>query len=452
MFRIKTDVRQYTCETRDKVVRLIRNWVIRPNDEIYNEDEQTWEPIGEHDLFVSTFREMEKAEEGVAETVVSPDIEEEDEASAPEVDQDGSPEDGSDGETSDPDEATEVTGSEQPYQADETDGDQEASDDQLEPPTVPEGVTTGREQTDSDEITVMTEETLDTVLEDDQQDGDIQAANAPSADPRDDLQTDMVDAEVSTSEEPSSDAEGVEPDEPTEPQAQQPSGEAYDESDRTDDEAVLSLDGREVTESESDAVDEAESNAVTSREDLPEEVFATNRMESHPDGDDSTAESEESTAASAEDAGESDEQEWDEILQRLRDTDELDGEEIDQIAESRDDLAISRDDPASDETTDQTEDYYGASGGYDWELPGYVAPTPADREHGLHAEAVTEADKDAVFPYPGPKQKDNVQTRSFNLGADSERDQASVAYKAEIVRILAIVFVIAVILVMLLSL
>jgi len=374
MFRIKTDVRQYTCESRDKVVRLIRNWVIRPSDVIYNREADEWEPIGEHPEFVETFREMEKAEEGVAETVVTPDVDE-----TGEVD-DGAKE--GDDETGDGDE---VTGN---------DEETASSGERPDPPTAPEGVTSGREYADSDEITVMTEETLDSVLEEQpEKDGDahgeINAANR-SEERRDDLGDDVPEGDESGDDEP------------------------------VDDEEPLELD--EVGE-------EVEADEVTSREDLPEEVFATDRMDKKPfieetsaggdsdaSGNDRTDDPEEGPS-SPED---SDAEEWDEILQKLRDTDELDGEELDRIEETREEIPLGRDEPRDEEPTDQTAEYYGASGGYDWEPPDYVAPTEADRTHGLTAESVSDERKDEVFPYPGPKQKGEVQTRTFSFGGSSE--------------------------------
>ena len=71
MFRIKTDIRQYKCETKDKVEKLIRNWVIRPSDLIYNRDEREWLPIGEHPSFVGLFGMLAEQEKNTPDTVVT---------------------------------------------------------------------------------------------------------------------------------------------------------------------------------------------------------------------------------------------------------------------------------------------------------------------------------------------------------------------------------------------
>lgn len=147
MFRIKTDIRQYKCESREKVVRLIRNWVVRPTDLIFDDEEQEWGPIGEHSEFVSTFAELAKREEDVPDTVVSSELPPTDES------------EGSESESSEP-------------ASDDESSVEEAGEQELEPPEPPEGIEENRAQ--PDEITVMTEETLDTLLEDgENSDGEI---------------------------------------------------------------------------------------------------------------------------------------------------------------------------------------------------------------------------------------------------------------------------------------
>ena len=74
MFRIKTDIRQYRCESRDKVERLIRNWVIRPADLIYDDDSEDWLPIGEHPAFVEIFEQLSEKHENQPETVVTDSV------------------------------------------------------------------------------------------------------------------------------------------------------------------------------------------------------------------------------------------------------------------------------------------------------------------------------------------------------------------------------------------
>ncbi len=71
MFHIKTDIRQYKCKTTAKVERLIRNWVIRPSDLIYNAKEKTWNPIGQHPAFNDIFAVIEQEEANEPDTIVT---------------------------------------------------------------------------------------------------------------------------------------------------------------------------------------------------------------------------------------------------------------------------------------------------------------------------------------------------------------------------------------------
>lgn len=71
MFHIKTDIRQYRCESEDKVKRLIRNWVIRPADLIYDASSDAWEEIGEHAAFREIFAVIAKEEASEPDTVVT---------------------------------------------------------------------------------------------------------------------------------------------------------------------------------------------------------------------------------------------------------------------------------------------------------------------------------------------------------------------------------------------
>lgn len=61
MYRIKTDIKNFRCESRDAVERLIRNWVIRPSDSIYEENVGRWRPIGEHPDFARCFASLDDA-------------------------------------------------------------------------------------------------------------------------------------------------------------------------------------------------------------------------------------------------------------------------------------------------------------------------------------------------------------------------------------------------------
>ncbi len=470
MFRIKTDIRQYNCESREKVERLIRNWVIRPTDLIFDDDKQEWGPIGEHSAFVSTFAELAKQETEAADTLVS---------------------------------------EETPPVARR--GEEEGQD--LDPPEPPEGVEP--ESASPDEITVMTEETVETVLDDEEaeSDGDIsvvetreesggrqEATAAAEAEPDEQLDPEATQPDVPESTPgPADDEGGGEPGgtEETEPEAtsidgrefeaksSSDGGETVDEDEETEPEAT-SIDGREFApeadhekggeESEPndeeelrdtdevedeepsrrapsgrhDGVDPAgtlrgETAESIGRHDLPEEIFATNEInesadeEAEPAIDDleggnagGAGDSEEAPYVEVEEALQENvrqarrqehvDDEWDEILDRLRETDELSKEELEEITETRDEIAIGRDEGdeplEDDELPDEIEEY--VSEGYQKTLAIEVGPSRRDVQLGLRRSEASEADKDRVFPYPGPKKKGVVQREIYHLRAPSD--------------------------------
>jgi len=522
MFRIKTDIRQYKCESREKVERLIRNWVVRPTDQIFYDDKEKWGPIGEHSEFVSTFAELSQREAEAPDTIVSSD--------PPPVGAEAEEGEG---------------GSEE--EDDETDQD-------LEPPEPPEGVEP--ERVDSDEITVMTEETLDDYLREEGGEEAVAGTEEPLGDSATDPEPEPGETkrtgEAPTDpdvEPPSEIANPVEPEVPTEPEELRPPRGERDEAagagdpatvesaefetgefpeERTDatvppverpDEptdpeakppeevvaAEADADAPDVTgpdpgvvgdepvgpddetlppdvhaapagtESEplrdTDEIDEEESKEEPAtgttapggdaresdyevagdvqarggrknlgRHDLPEEVFVTNELsEGGADVDSIDGYRAEGDAggrpsAAEEDAGyvsveealqqnvesarqEHVEDEWDEILDRLRETDELSSEEIEEITETRDEFAIGRDSgeepDEQQDVEDDIEEY--VSEGYERELS--VSPVPSDRDErlGLRRSRASSADKDRVFPYPSPKREGEPIRRSVVL-------------------------------------
>ncbi|RAL23116.1 hypothetical protein DL240_09545 [Lujinxingia litoralis] len=71
MFRIKTDIRHYKCDSQAKVEKLIRNWVIRPADLLHDPSTERWAPIGEHPGFAPLFASLEEAHKNTPDTVVT---------------------------------------------------------------------------------------------------------------------------------------------------------------------------------------------------------------------------------------------------------------------------------------------------------------------------------------------------------------------------------------------
>ncbi|MGM0555125.1 MAG: hypothetical protein ACQEVA_01995 [Myxococcota bacterium] len=252
MFQIKTDIRQYNCETHEKVEKLIRNWVIRPSDLIYNEDKGEWNPIGQHPTFDELFRELEDEESRVPDTVVTSDR------------PSGDDEDGG--------EVTQIT--ESPLEDEDEESDEQTPE-RPEPSDDVEGLIR-----DSDEITMMTDKTLDMM----RTDGDDEAEGEKEED------TDVVDRDEVTEEEDTDvvgrdDVEGS-PEEPTQLIDQNdvdgaPSddgstvvAEGDDGDDAGEGEETIVVD-REATGEEESGEPEAGEGG---RHGLPEDVFVTNEI------------------------------------------------------------------------------------------------------------------------------------------------------------------------------
>lgn len=612
MFRIKTDIRQYKCESREKVVRLIRNWVVRPTDLIFDDEEQEWGPIGEHAEFVSTFAELAKREEEVPDTVVSSELPptDESEPSEPESDDESSsgeegdqeleppePPEGIEENRAEPDEITVMTedtldtiledgeGSKGEIDVVETRGEGEANSDRPEPtadsapdhslekreatkpeaprprfrargeetddvevaegelaPTPKEGLEADSEVSESDESTrveapaetePMAPSSDDTIESDieagDSSTGEESPASETSAEISTELagyeDTDDVEPAGLEAAEPKGDGRKEEitrvevPEEPVAPNSPQiaagakgaPSNRgdrshsAHDEAEDAPEESKLPTpeaaqdtgsampasegtgepdevawpepdslgpdapepdgevapggsavgvgfgeDLRDTDEIDEEDDDESSWRSSDSgpevpshqegaaskrgRHDLPEEMFATDRLEdaeeenlSSRDRSDSReyervedALQENARAARQRDVDD----EWDEILQRLRETDELSKSEIEEITKTRDQIAIGRDEGEDGEVTGdeipaELEEY--VSEGYDKELPIPIGPTRRDLQLGLRRSKATSAAKDRVFPHPSPKREGEVQTRTFELVAGSDR-------------------------------
>lgn len=157
MYRIKTDIRQYKCDSEEKVEKLIRNWVIRPNDLIYLAQTQRWAPIGEHPLFVKLFEVLAQEEAQEPETVMT---ESPLESTEPKTEN-------TEAQLDDDAEVTRIK--ERPTFEDDEDEEEPAKDvlqtveeevvvSPQEPPTPPEDIETPAK---TDEVTVMTAKTLD---------------------------------------------------------------------------------------------------------------------------------------------------------------------------------------------------------------------------------------------------------------------------------------------------
>lgn len=261
MFQIKTDIRQYNCETRKKVEKLIRNWVIRPSDLIFDKESGEWNPIGQHPAFDQLFRQLEEQESKMADTVVT-------------ADRPGAGEE----------EDSEVTQMTEHPTRDDSEASADAEDNQPpEPGEDVEGVAR-----DSDEITMMTDKTLDMLRVEgrSEEEGDASEADASADDiedePGDEETTGVVERDDVERDEDTDavDRDGVQKDEETNIVGR-------DELDGTSDEATPDEATQLIDQSEIGADDDApppeekkdEANGK-GRHGLPEDIFVTNELPS----------------------------------------------------------------------------------------------------------------------------------------------------------------------------
>ncbi len=393
MYRIKTDIRQYKCDSEEKVEKLIRNWVIRPNDLIYLAQTQRWAPIGEHPLFVKLFEVLAQEEAQEPETVMteSPLESSETQAEAPEAPLD---------------EDAEVTRiKERPTFEDEEDEEEPAKDvlqtveeevvvPTPEPPTPPEDIETPAK---TDEVTVMTAKTLDLFT------------------------TDEV-SEAEESEDPADPA----------PDALQEISEATAHS------GGLSIKSPKV-----------------GRHDLPEEFFATNEIstpinrEDVPPVDDlkemygtssvddawgELADDEDLRVTEQIESPLSKDEDDDQTLDRplvdptlVEESAPAEVEEVDEeVDEESDDELVGASDSEDDDEWEE-EDHPDISvellqkhasriaDVYNIPLPFTVAPSSEDEAAGLKRAKISKSEKDRRFPYPNDKTLSQAYVQTFDL-------------------------------------
>lgn len=479
MFHIKTDIRQYKCESTDKVEKLIRNWVIRPSDLIYNADEKTWNPIGQHPAFDDIFSVIEQEESNEPDTIVteapseiaaehevepgSEELPESDEvthvAEAPsesreETTVEAPPKAEEEGLAADSEEVTNVT--EAPSKRDEEASDDEVTDvredpretdeqDESDRPSAPDGVTGVLR--DSDEITMMTDKTFEMMRKEAKVE---EAGNEES--------TEVVEREEAA-EDDSSEGKGRHglPEEvfitdeiPRTSVEQAVIDElgAYEDEDETEEEVTELLDRDEVERAEeAEDAGQTELGDETSEErkarwrivmsdDLDEEEADDEDEEERRFTETDQIEAEELEETVAEDAREvaESEEELDEMLDEAA---ELVGLSDSEDAVDLDDVAIE---PIEDAPRDRTEtpvrsaqDVDFVSAGYKMPLPVDISPSSEDLELGLEHSRFSKPKKDETFPYPKPKRPGQVETRRFDLDPEEPRDLSLVIVAVAVV-------------------
>lgn len=456
MYRIKTDIRQYKCDTKEKVEKLIRNWVIRPNDLIYQADQQRWSPIGEHPSFLDLFATLEAQERAEPDTVVtsnplvkadvaetpadatvSSDAPENEEVTriqvrpigseeSPSADADGVDEmvgsladirddEGNALEPAEPEAVAEQAASEkEDVETPEDIRQTEAIDLPLAPPEAPAGV---EPPVRADEVTVMTERTLDLLKVTDE----AAVIKAPAAAP-----------DESASQ------------------------------DETLDLGSASSAAEEIAAA-TDTVNPLEHHKPKlGRHDLPEDFFATNELMAPVDRESlrndlaalevkaepvpapaaETWEGEPSLPAGLEDTSlpeESEDEDDDQVDVAAGDGqhDEFDEDERDEWDEY-DDLDAEELAPhLSEKHSDRVADVYNIP------LPFEILPDEEDLLVGIKRNNAQRTIKDKAFPYPIEKEYKKVQTHVFDFSRQPPTDRSPLLVLGILGAVVLIVVVIA---------
>ncbi|QDG52898.1 hypothetical protein FIV42_19770 [Persicimonas caeni] len=475
MFHIKTDIRQYKCETTAKVERLIRNWVIRPSDLIYNADEKTWSPIGQHPAFDDIFAVIEQEEANEPDTIVTEapsEVGAEHEVE-PGAELEGDLEADGGGLHADSEEITNVTEapSEPAADDDETTDVREdpraAHTDEQDavpaPPEAPEDVE-GLIR-DSDEITMMTDKTLEMMREEAGEPAleEEEAAEEPTqvVDCDEVLEEDSEPAEASDdADEPDETAEAVEAEKSTGKGRHGLPEEVFvtDEIPRQNvQQAVLDELGELEEEVDEDVEDDEVTEVVNQEEKRPRwRIVMSDDVDDEAESDEDFEEDESGDAVeedeSADEALEDDEHE--ETLEEESDED-LD-EMLDEAAElvglgedsESDPVDIDGVDlePVEDEPRERAETPVKAveveefvSEGYKLPLPVDISPSAEDIRLGLKHSRVGKRAKDAVFPYPEPKKKGEVAKRVFDLDPEDPKDHSLFIVAAFVIGMLVLI-------------
>lgn len=368
MFRIKTDIRQYKCENKTKVEKLIQNWVVRPTDLIFTDDEK-WIPIGEHPDFSKTFKTLAKEEENTPDTVVT---------HSPYLDKEKNEE-----------RDTQEASNEDNQNPSDILKDLSSQPETLLPPIAPEGVEPSHAD---DEVTMMTERTLGMLMDLD-----------PELDPKKKIEEKKAPVEEKNNA----------------------SSETPPKKEEKEETSDSKLDNENNLESEkSTSEEEAEAEAPKlGRHDLPEEFFATNEIEKVDR--DKVLKRDDLQSSSIDDI-------WSDIESEYSDTEivetflEPSGAETEAIDE--DDILFENSEVHEEKKSQDIADAFGGFekkldldaseaghiDGYQIDFPFPIEPNEDDIKLGLQTSTLSRARRLKTYPIPSEKKYKDPHLRNFD--------------------------------------
>lgn len=395
MYRIKTDIRQYKCENKAKVEKLIRNWVIRPTDLIFEDDQ--WKPVGEHHEFESLFKVLAK-EDG--DTVVTESPFQEDEEKKKEEA---------------PKKSNDVFDSEDILRDLTT-----KPETNFTPPVAPDDIEPAHHD---DEVTMMTDRTLDMLMDYD-----------PSLKEEEESETSIKASDETTQivESPLDEETPTSSDIPEEKRDEEETTKVIKsplEKEETD------VKKRPVVESE--GISEVSESRVTTpvpdnapldetsapklgRHDLPEDFFATNEIskvnrEDVQKRDDLNKKEkvEEPEAQSVDDA-------WSDIESEYSDTEIV--ESMSEVSDSFDDEEMDPNSEVEEVAVENEVEEVLHINGYEIEFPFPIGPTEDDIKIGLKASKYDLKRREKTYPHPFEKEYKQPHIRAFDWKREPPKD------------------------------
>ena len=424
MFLIKTDIRQYKCENKAKVEKLIHNWVVRPTDLIFEDDQ--WQPIGKHSEFETLFKILAKEDAG--DTVVTDSPFEESEEPEKKVEAPKEREDVFDQEDILRDLTTKP----------------EAN---FTPPVAPDNLEPAHHD---DEVTMMTDRTLDMLMDYDpslKEDSENVASPVDSEEATQIVESPLKDEKEKTADIPEDEETTGVKESPLEKEETTNVKESPLEKEETTNVKESPLEKEETTnvkESplEIEADDDLEERITTpaleetsapklGRHDLPEDFFATNEISKVNREDvqklDDLNEKEKAAADLVEEKVEdSVDDAWSDIESEYSDT-----EIADSLGEVSDSFDEEEKDPSEveeaevEEIKPESEEVLHING-YEIDFPFPIGPTAEDIKIGLKSSKYDLVRREKTYPHPYEKEYKTAHIRAFDWKREPPKDLSAV--------------------------
>ncbi len=448
MFRIKTDIRQYKCENKAKVEKLIHNWVVRPSDLIFQDD--AWHPIGKHPEFENIFNVLASEDKGEGDTVV----------------------------TESPFEAQEQKKKEEEVEKKSDDvfdqkdilADLSTPDLNLAPPVAPEGVEPAHHD---DEVTMMTDRTLDMLMDYDPSlkteienqkseektqikenpledlDRTIDLPTDSSSDETTDIKESPLDSDETTDikesplhasdettnikESPLTSTEDEETTNVIESPFKEEISDVSEARDIDEEPKVVVDEEAQTTEKDREdaepSIGEEGSAPKLGRHDLPEDFFATNEISKVNRED----------VEKRDDLNKNEDDNVDDVWDEI----ESEFSETESISEDSDSFDEAEEDPNAESVVEEEEPEVLHINGYEIDFPFKIGPTAEDRKLGLKTSKYDLQRRENTYPHPYEKKYKDPHIRSFSWKREPPKDLSFLVVAGAVIVLILIVLLLS---------